>query len=278
MKEKFSVLMSVYIKEKPEYFRECMESLLAQTVPASEWVIVEDGPLTESLYKLLSEYGDAYPGLIKRVPLPKNQGLGSALAEGIKHCSYNLVARMDADDIALPNRFEKQLQVFVEDPALDICGGQIDEFEGEICNVVSTRNVPLSDAEIKQFQKRRDAFNHVSVMFKKDTVLKSGNYQPTLLMEDTVLWCNMILAGAKCKNLSDTLVLVRTGADMYARRGGWSYFLKYRQGRKKVLETGYISCWDYLLTLTVQFFVALAPKGVRRFVFTKLLRKSGGAH
>ena len=95
MEQKFSVLMSLYIKEKVEYVRECFESLINQTVNASEWVIVEDGPLNQDMYNLLDEYQTKYPSLIVRIRLETNQGLGLALREGILHCSNELIARMD---------------------------------------------------------------------------------------------------------------------------------------------------------------------------------------
>ena len=119
MNEKFSVLLSLYFKEKPQNVRECFESLISQTATADEWVIVEDGPLTEELYAVLDEYENKYPNLIKRVPLKENQGLGRALNEGIKHCKNELVARMDTDDIAVPTRFEKQLKMFKSNPKLE---------------------------------------------------------------------------------------------------------------------------------------------------------------
>lgn len=271
MFNEFSVLLSIYSKEHVAYARQCFESLLNQTTPANEWVIVEDGPLTEELYTLLDEYENKFPNLIKRVPLKENMGLGLALREGIQHCSYELVARMDTDDIAVQNRFEKQLRVFQEHSEIDICGGQIEEFEDTPEVIVASRHVPLDDAAIKQYQKQRDAFNHVTVMFKKTAVLRAGNYQSAPLMEDTLLWCNMILAGATCMNLDETLVWVRIGKNMYERRGGWSYFLKYRQGRKMVRKTGYISWWDYVSSLAAQLVVALLPGNVRGFVFKRLL-------
>ena len=272
MIEKFSVLMSLYIKEKPEYARACFDSLLNQTVLASEWVIVEDGPLTDELYVLLDEYELKNPGLIKRVPLETNHGLGLALREGMLHCSYDLVARMDTDDIARNDRFEKQLELFNINPNLDICGSHIKEFVTSPEEITAVRKVPLSDAEIKKYQKRRDGFNHVTVMFKKESVLQAGNYQHALLMEDTLLWVNMILSGASCMNIDDYLVFVRTGKDMFERRGGLAYYKKYKTGRKMVYDTGYISWWDYKFTLIVQFIVAIVPNKVRRFIFEKMLR------
>ena len=273
MTDKFSVLMSLYIKEKPEYARECFDSLLNQTVTADEWVIVEDGPLTDELYSLLDEYENKYPDLIRRVPLEKNVGLGLALAEGILHCSNELIARMDTDDICRKDRFELQLAEFEKDPALDICGSHIKEFDGTVDNVLSERIVPLSDEDIKRYQKRRDGVNHMTVMYKKSKVLEAGNYQSCMLMEDTYLWVRMILKNAKFKNIDDCLVYARTGKDMYERRGGYSYYKKYKEGRKKVRETGYIGWFDYSYTLAVQFAVAVLPNKLRGFVFKKILRK-----
>ncbi len=272
MSNKFSVLMSIYAKETTANARACFDSLLAQTVPADEWVIVEDGPLTEELYALLDEYQANNPDLIKRVPLEQNQGLGLALREGVLHCSNELIARMDTDDVAREDRFELQIKMFEEDPDLDVCGSHIKEFITTPEECTSERKVPLTDEDIKQYQKKRDGFNHVTVMFKKSSVLKAGNYQHALLMEDTLLWVNMILAGAKCANIDDYLVFVRTGKDMFERRGGYAYYKKYKKGRKMVYDTGYISWWDYTFTLMVQFVVAMVPNRIRRFIFEKMLR------
>lgn len=270
--QKFSVLMSLYFKEKPEYARACFESLLAQTIKASEWVIVEDGPLTDELYALLDEYEAKCPGLIHRVPLKENVGLGKALREGVLHCQNELIARMDTDDIAVSDRFEKQLALFENNPDLDICGSHIKEFIDSTDNVVSERKVPTTHEEIAEYQKRRDSFNHMTVMYKKEAVLKAGNYSHAPLMEDSLLWINMLKSGANCSNLDEFSVFARVGTDMYKRRGGFKYFLKYREGRKQIYKTGYISWFDYMYTLAVQFVVALMPNGVRKWIFTKLLR------
>ena len=265
--------MSLYIKEKPEYLIQCFESLLSQTIKATEWVVVEDGPLTSELYVVLDEYENKYPGLLKRVPFKENRGLGLALRDGVTECTYDLIARMDTDDIAREDRFDKQLALFERNPRLDICGSHIIEFDGTIENILSERKVPISDADIKEYQKRRDSFNHMTVMYKKDAVLKAGNYKTCLLMEDTLLWVNMILSGAVCANVDDYLVYARTGADMFERRGGYAYYKKYKTGRKQVYQTGYISWWDYECTLIIQFVVAIIPNKLRGFIYKKLLRK-----
>ena len=109
-------------------------------------------------------------------------------------------------------------------------------------------------------------------MFKKSAVLRAGNYQDALLMEDSLLWINMFKTGAVGMNIDESLVLVRAGDDMIERRGGFGYFLKYRKGRKRIKETGYISNWDYYLTLGIQLIVALVPQKIRVFIFKNLLR------
>lgn len=269
---KFSVLMSLYIKEKAEYFNECMESILCQTVMPSEIVIVFDGPITKELRECVERYKKNNPNLIKTIENKKNKGLGLALADGVPKCNYELIARMDTDDIARKDRFEKQLQMFVDNPDLDICGSHIIEFEGSTQNVLSKRKVPLVHEEIARYQKQRSAFNHMTVMYKKSKVLQAGNYEDCPLMEDDMMWVRMLLAGAKCANVDDYLVYARTGYAMIERRGGWSYYKKYRRGRKRILNTGYINKWDYYKTIGVQLIVALMPKKMRLFIFKRLLR------
>ena len=265
--------MSLYYKEKPEYVVECFDSLLNQTVKATEWIIVEDGPLTPELYEVLDTYEHKYPKLIKRVPLKENGGLGNALAIGIKHCSNELIARMDTDDIAVPFRFEIQLEMFNSDPNLDICGGQIREFSTIPEEWTTIRAVPLKDKQIKKYHKYRDGFNHMTVMYKKSAVLSAGNYKHALLMEDTLLWANMFMNGVKAANSETVLVYARTGKDMIERRGGFKYFIKYKKGRKQVYKTGFINKFNYLITIFIQFIVALVPMKARKFIFDKLLRR-----
>lgn len=269
---KFSVLMSLYIKEKKEYFEECMQSIIQQTVRPTEIVIVFDGPLGKELKECVNQYREKYPGWIKIIDNKENKGLGLALADGVPACTYDLIARMDTDDIARKDRFQKQLELFIKNPQLDICGSHIIEFEGNINNKLAERKVPLSHSEIAKYQRQRSAFNHMTVMYKKSAVLRAGNYEHCPLMEDDMLWIRMLISGAKCANIDDYLVYARTGYAMIERRGGWSYLKKYKMGRKMILDTGYISRWDYWKTVGIQFVVALVPKKIRLFIFTQLLR------
>ena len=222
---------------------------------------------------MLEKYQNAYPGLIKLVILEKNQGLGLALRAGVAECRNELIARMDTDDIAREDRFEKQLAEFEKDSKLDICGSHIIEFEGSINNELSRRRVPIKHDDIVKYQKTRSAFNHMTVMYKKEAVVKAGNYEHCPLMEDDILWARMILSGARCSNIDDFLVYARTGIAMIKRRGGLAYFRKYKYGKKKLLSIGFIDYVDYFKAIIPQIFVAIIPSNFRLYVFQKLLRR-----
>ncbi len=269
----FSVLMSVYVNENEEYFRQCMESILQQTICPNEILIIKDGPVKPGIDQAIEEYSKENLGLIKVIAFETNHGLGFALNKGVEAAANELIARMDTDDVSRRDRFEKQLYEFERNPQLDICGSQIDEFENNVENIVARRHVPTTDAAIKKYQKRRDGLNHVSVMFKRSVVLRAGNYQSCPLMEDTYLWVRMFMAGATCMNIDEALVYVRIGQGMYERRGGWKYFKLYKEGRKKVYQTGYIGKKDYYVTLIVQLIVALLPAKIRGSIFKKVLHR-----
>ena len=158
------------------YFKASLDSIFHQTLLPDEVILVEDGPLTSELEQIVYDYSTRYP-VLKIVPLPTNQGLGKALNEGLKHCSYDLVARMDTDDIAMPDRFRRQIQIFEEHPEIDVCGAWVDEFEGNKRNILSTRKLPEYHEEIAAYAKRRNPINHPVVMFRKSAVIAAGGYQ-----------------------------------------------------------------------------------------------------
>ncbi|CRZ34502.1 glycosyltransferase [Herbinix hemicellulosilytica] len=185
MQLKYSVLMSIYKKEKPEYFIQSIESMINQTLRPDEIVIVKDGELTKDLENIIEHYIYKYPGLFNIVPLKENVGLGKALDEGLKYCKNELVARMDTDDISLPERCEIQVKEFIKNPKLSIVGTMIDEFYDDPKNVISSRIVPTSNYEIHKFIKRRSPFNHPTVMFKKSDVIRCGIMIPEIKTDKT---------------------------------------------------------------------------------------------
>lgn len=270
---KFSVLMSVYEKETLEHIKECISSLLKQTIKADEWIMIKDGPLSKEVEDYLDDFNKRHDNIIKFVVFKENKGLGVALNAGVKACNNELIARMDTDDISLCHRFEHQINEFKNNNNLDIVGGVIEEFEGNVTNIISRRVVPFTHRDIVKYQKKRTAFNHMTVMFKKSSVLRAGNYLDCPLMEDAYLWARMLQTGSVALNLNETLVYARIGTDMVKRRGGFSYYKNYKNGRKKIYETGFITKRQYKRTVRIMFIFALIPTWVRKLVFKQLLRE-----
>ena len=268
-----SILMSVYIKEKPEYLRTSLKSAINQTVRVKEIVLVLDGPITDQLQSVVEECQKECSDLIKLIPLKENVGLGKALAIGVEKCKYDLVARMDTDDIMIPTRIEKQIAEFTSDLDLTIVGSNIDEFYDSPESIVGRRVVPETNEEICNFSKKRNPFNHMTVMFKKSAVLDVGNYQPMMGFEDYYLWVRLLKAGYKGKNIQESLVFARTGEDMYARRGGKKYFLNGLKGRKAIYQAGLGSMSDYLISCSAHVVVSLLPNKIRGQIYENKLRK-----
>lgn len=274
--EKFSVCTSIYKNDKPEYVRVALDSMLVnQSVKPDEIVLVQDGPVPYELSRLLLEYKDNYGETLNVIKLEKNGGLGNALKLGVENAKYDLCARMDSDDICLLDRFEKQLKYLEDHPNCDIVGGQMTEFIGDPDNIVGKREVPLSNEDIYQYMKSRCALNHVTVMFRKASVLKVGNYQDWFWNEDYYLWVRMMMAGCKFANIPDVAVNVRSGADQYARRGGKRYFDSEIGIKKLMLKEGLISRPQYFINYVERFIIQLMlPNSVRGWVFRTFARKS----
>ena len=231
----YSVLMSVYHKEKPEYLKQAIESIQTQTLSTNDFVLVCDGPLNEQLDDVIATKQQEMGDTLNVVRLAKNGGLGNALNEGIKYCKNELVARMDSDDIAYPDRCEKQIAVFNTHSEVSICSGIVEEFTTDP-NTVDTRRVPPeTNAEIIEFAKKRNPFNHPCVMYKKSAVEAVGSYQDFYLLEDYYLWLRMLMAGYQGYNIQEPLLHMRAGSDMYLRRAGWKY-AKTAVGDKYVYE------------------------------------------
>lgn len=269
--ERFSVLMSLYLKERPEYLRESLDSVFNQTLKADEIVLVEDGPLTEQLNEVVQTYCTTHPEL-KLVSLPVNGGLGKALNEGLKHCSYELVVRMDTDDIASLDRFEKQVKFMQENPDIDISSAWLKEFEGTINNVKSIKKVPETHFEISSYIKSRNPLNHPSVIFRKSAVENSGGYQHFPLFEDYYLWARMFVNGAKFGNLQECLLYFRISSDMFKRRGGFKYAMNSAKFQITLHKLGIVSLITALKASLVRGTVYMMPNNIRKIIYSKLLR------
>jgi len=273
--ENYSVCTSVYKNDRPEYVRIALDSMLVdQSVKPTEIVLVQDGPVPDGLSSLLTEYESKYPEVMHVIRLEKNGGLGNALKLGVENAKYDIIARMDSDDICMPDRFERQLAYLKAHPECDIVGGQMTEFIDTPNNVVGKREVPLSNEEIYEYMKSRCALNHVTVMFRKEAVLKVGNYQDWFWNEDYYLWVRMMMACCRFANIPDVAVKVRSGADQYARRGGKKYFDSEIGIKKLMLEKGMITRKEYIINYIQRFIIQLMlPNSVRGWVFRTFARK-----
>ena len=271
--QKFSVSMCVYGKDNPQWFETAVESVLNQSAKPDEVVLVVDGPVPEALDEIISKYEKM--DFFRIIRFAENQGHGNARRAGLEACENELVALMDADDISLPQRFEKQLACFSADPELSIVGGNIAEFIETPENVVGYRIVEETDAKIKEYMKKRCPFNQVAVMFKKSDVQAVGGYIDWYCDEDYYLWIRMYLAGYKFANVDEVLVNVRVGEDMYQRRGGWKYFKSEAKLQGFMLKHKVIGLLTYCINVSKRLIVqVLLPNRLRGWVFQKFARKS----
>ena len=273
--QNYSVLMSVYYKEKAEYLELAIKSMLNQTVPPEQFVIVEDGPLTDELEQVVLKYEYEKPEIFTIVRLNENGGLGRALDEGLKCCRNELVARMDSDDISLPERCEKQLIAFSEFKYIDIVGTQINEFIESEKNIVSARVVPCDYDSIIRFSKKRSPFNHPTVMYKKSVVLNLGGYSIEYRRkEDLDLFLKMLVNGCKAINLREALLLYRTSQENLKRRKTLNNCIEYVLVMHKYLKIGYIGIFDYVCVLVSQFLMFVLPNKLSGILSHIFLRKA----
>lgn len=269
----YSVLMSVYCKEKSEYLNQAIESIKAQTLPTNDFVLVCDGPLTADLDAIIAAKQKEMGKVLQVIRLPKNRGLGNALNEGINHCRNELVARMDSDDIAYPARCEKQVAIFNKFPQISICSGTVEEFTTDPKIVDARRIPPETNQEIIRFSKKRNPFNHPCVMYKKSAVEAVGSYQDFYLLEDYYLWLRMLMAGYEGYNIQEPLLHMRAGQDMYMRRAGWKYAKAQVKLFKFMKTKGFIGYGQYIKSCMIRSGSALAPNWLRKSMFERILRK-----
>ena len=275
----FSVSICVYGKDNPEHFDAAIESVINQTLKPTEIVLTVDGPIPETIEHIIQKYQDCSQVRFKIVRLEKNMGHGEARRICFENCEFQLIALMDADDISVPTRFEKQIAFFDSHPDVSVVGGYITEFittdnATDISKTAGNRIVPESDENIKAYMKKRCPMNQVTVMFKKADVAEVGGYIDWFCEEDYYLWIRLSLAGKKFGNIPENLVNVRVGEEMYQRRGGLKYFKSESGIQKLMLKNKMIGLIRYLINIGERFILqVLLPNKVRGWIFQKLARK-----
>lgn len=265
----YSALMSVYYKEIASNLLESVESVMKQTIPPNDFVLVCDGPLTDSLDTCISELCKKYSN-IQVIRLEKNQGLGEALNIGLKYAENEIILRMDSDDICVPERAEQELLLMNE---YDLVGSWVQEFEGDVANVIGIREVPEFFDDILKFSKMRCPFNHPSVMFKKSAIQEVGGYKSLMFVEDYFLWVRFLHKNKKAYNIQKPLVFMRSGKEMRSRRGGKIYRKSLKQVRKYMLSHKMINRFEYFKASIMQNLFLLTPIKLKVFLYKKFLRR-----
>lgn len=292
-----SVLMSVYKKEKPEYLKAALESILNQTLQPDEIVVIKDGPLTEELERVLAEVthrlqkqgvdaqlrgkekctaqnqGQNKSGIVLRTyQFEENVQLGRALRKGVELCQHELIARMDTDDIACPERLQKQYDYMMAHKEAAALGGYMEEFcdDNSFSNV---KTMPCSFEEIRKYARFRNPLNHMTVMLRKEAVIMVGNYRHYPFLEDYDLWSRILSMGYKIENLPEVLVRARVGNELYGRRGGFAYCGRYLKLRHAQHKWGLTNFGEWMIACAITIAVTVIPSGARKQVYQRVLRK-----
>ena len=270
----YSVLMPVYIKDKAEYVKLAIDSMLEQTYKPEQYVVVQDGPIPDDIQELLGKYDNANPGLFTIVALEKNSGLPTALNEGLKYCRNELVARMDADDISLPTRCEKEIAMFESEEKLVICGCSIDEFYNSPENIRTSRIVPSEYEDIMKFLRRRTPFNHPTVMYKKSKVLENGGYSAEIKRkQDYDLFSRMLMNGCYARNVDESLLLFRANEENYARRKSTATLKNAFRVYWRHFKRKGCNIIDFIVMCGGEIVFFVAPQSVMKWLSDRLLRK-----
>ena len=267
----YSVLMAVYGKEKPEFFRQSIESMLAQTLPFSDFVLVCDGALTHELNEVISWAQEEMDEKLQIIRLKENKGLGKALRTGVPRCRCSVIARMDSDDISRPDRCERQFRI-IERDGYDLVSGTLQEFVREPGDMDRLRVLPRTSEEILQYAKKRNPFNHPCVMFRKESVLRVGSYQDFPGFEDYYLWIRMLRKGCKGYNVQEVILDMRTGNGMYDRRGGRDYLYWVLRFQRYLYCKNFITKKEYIQNCLVRTTVGVIPGGAREKFYHVFLR------
>ncbi|MCD7955285.1 MAG: glycosyltransferase [Lachnospiraceae bacterium] len=271
----FSVLMSVYQKENPDYLDRALKSNLDdQTLQPDQLVLVCDGALNPALDAVIQKYEEKYAKVFETHRLEKNGGLGNALNYGLQFCKYELVARSDSDDVCLPDRFKKQITYMESHPEVSASSGTIDEFDTDYNKPQRVKHMPLTNEDILEYTKKRNPLNHMATVFRKSDVIEVGSYQQIQYLEDYYLWVRLLAAGKKLGNLDDLLVHACVGNGMVERRGDKRYIEGWSKMDKYMIKHGMMSQGQHIVNIGKLWIWCLVPGKVRTMIYEKVLRRN----
>ncbi|MFC5184011.1 glycosyltransferase [Actinomadura harenae] len=272
--EPFCLLMTVYGGDRPEYLQDAFHSAVHdQDLRPDQVVLVQDGPVAHELEVCLKELMTASPVEVTFVRTEVNRGLGPALDLGLSACRHDIVARMDADDVALPHRFSVQVPI-VSDGA-DLCGAGLLEFGTSLDDLVGLRTPPSAPGDIARYARLHDPFNHPTVVYRRRAVDAAGGYGDLPLMEDYWLFVRMIATGARVVNVPEPLVYYRVGDGAYERRGGRDLLRSEIRLQREMRRGGHLSRSQFVRNLVIRGGYRLVPTAVRRPVYRMVVAPYG---
>lgn len=269
---RFSVLISVYCASEASYLDAALKSIINQSLPPAEIILVKDGPVSKEINDVIEKWRNPRPKLFKVIALKMNCGLGETLKVGLEACTNELVARMDSDDISEPHRFQRQYEYLMKNREVAAVGSYISEFKLDPKCPLAIRRVPIEHLQIKKMARYRTPLNHVSVMFRKDAVIKSGGYIPFLLQEDYYLWVRMLLCGLKFANIPEVLVNVRIDEEMFKRRRGFKYLVNELKMHLWFYKNKFITAPELLRNCVIRIVFRLIPNVILKKVYTLIRR------
>lgn len=269
----FTILLTVYKKDNPGYLSEALDSILNQTLLPNEVVIVEDGPITDSLQKVIDAFLAKFANPIHILALPKNIGTGLAINEGLKKCTFELVAKMDSDDINYPDRFEKQINIYKSHPEISFLSAFVSEFENDdIRNIISLRKLPERHEAITFYAKKRCPLNQPVAMYRKSAIEDCGYYRKFTFGEDYDLWVRALLKGYKFYNIQEPLLYFRTSDETIRKRGSFWYLKIDLSHHYDFYKEGFLTFPQFLYNSSIRIVVRLFPLRVRKLFYSKFLR------
>lgn len=272
MTPEVSVVLATYGGDDPDALEEALDSILDQTLPPAEVVLVENGPVPSDIESVVETHRQEYPESVSVVEIASNRERGYARRVGVENANHELVAMMDSDDIAVPQRFEAQVKFLSSHPDIDAVGGYIAEFTDDPDDPHAIRRVPLTPEQVADEARFRSPINQMTVMARRDAILDAGNYRGVDPMEDYDLWARMLVNGSKLANIPQVLAKVRGGEAMYARRGGWKNAREDIRLQHQFFKMGFISLPVALVNICIRVPTRLLPNRLRAAIYSRFLR------
>lgn len=264
---KFSVLLSVYKDERPEYLHQALTSIWdEQLLKPDQVVLVQDGPLNEALYSVIILWKDWLGSIFTVIDLPVNVGLGKALNQGIEHCSYDLIARMDSDDVSYPDRFSTQVQFMVDNPDIAAASSFIEEWSADLSSLTSLKRLPCTYGALLVYAKKRCPLNHPVTIYRKSIIKACGGYPPLPKSQDYPLWATLLVRGYKLANIPLVLLKMRTGDEFWKKRA-----LKHL--KFEIMNFNYqrrirfINNFEYIRNISIRILLRLSPAFCKKIAY-----------